>query len=91
MKIALIVIVYVILGCLSTLGAMICEYKLDYSEYTPEAYYKNEIEDEEWIYVMICVFWPLAIVGMFLYFGCKYLIRSLVYVLNYIFNISSDE
>lgn len=91
MKIALIVIVYVILGCLSTLGYIIFEYKLEYSEYTPKTYYENEIEDMELVYAMICVFWPLAIVGMFLYFGCKYLIRSLVYVLNYIFNISSDE
>lgn len=91
MKIALIIIAYLILGLCSTLGFMIFEYKTAYSRYTPEEFYEYEVEGEEIIYVSICLFWPITIflIGI-IYWGIPCLVKLLVHIMAYILNGGSE-
>lgn len=91
MKIALIIIAYLILGLCSALAFMVFEYKTNYSHCTPEEFYGYEVEDVEVLYILICLFWPLADIGILLNYGTKYLVKSSIYILKYICFGGSDE
>lgn len=93
MKIALIIIAYLILGYLSVLGFLIFEYIIDHKRYyTLEEFYRYEVDDEYiMLYLVLCIFWPIADFCLIIYFGSKYLIQSSIHVLKYILEREEDE
>lgn len=84
MKIALIIIAYIILGICTGLAFMIIEYKTNFKRYTAEEYYIYEVQDKEIIYFIICLFWPVVMFGMGIYLGITYSVKSLTHLMAYI-------
>lgn len=84
MKIALIIIPYIILGLCAGLAFMVIEYVTECKRYTVEEYYIYEVQDREIIYFAICLFWPLTIFGMGIYWGITYSVKLLTHLMAYI-------